>query len=132
MIEPVTMVDVALKEASIPIVSVSMNGNTPVVEYAANATQQQRNQGAAIIAALDLTPQGLAAFDFAQDKKAAKNALDSNDPQELARRMTDRALFELIISTREALNARFPLLPALSTPTWQQLQNAIRSRIDNE
>lgn len=120
-----TIVDMELKAAAIPFLSVSEANGVPAIRWAPETTPEQIIQGNALVASLDLTTQGQRAWAFAQVKKRAKEMLLDQQAAELVRRVSDQVLLAILKDTRDAL------IPPKVTPTWAQYQQTVRDRIDD-
>lgn len=139
-IEAVTMVDQILKAAGIPIVGVDPNGDSVTPQFAAGATLQQRIQAAAIIQALDLTPQGRGQYEVAQARVRAKDAIGQGpDAGSRAEWAAIRVVYSQILEQRIAYNALvawatargFTGLP-LVNKTWAEIVTLVQQLIDSE
>lgn len=132
----VGLIDEALRAAGIPIVSVRNRLAAITVQYAPEATEQQRAAGDALVAAWDA-----AAESKADRRRRAKAALaGADDPTQIAIRNALRVIYASIVETRQAHNALRAYVanpsgtppPALAIRKWAQALAAVRQQIDAE
>src|SRR5574343_285802 len=97
----VALIDEALRAAGIPTAGVVNRRGVVTVQYAPEATDPQRAQGDALVAAWDNVTEGKKA-----KRRQAKAALaGADDPTQIASRNALRVIYASLVETRQAYNA---------------------------
>ncbi len=114
--------------AGIPIDGVSMTQNVATVQFAASATDLQKAQAAAIVAAFDWSDAADATYAAQQAKAAATASIDSGALK--AGVSTERLIRALALVVLDEVNIlRAASVPSLTPRTVAQLVTAIKTKI---
>lgn len=99
-------VDTAIREANIPISGVTVSASGSIaVDFKAEATSQQRSQAETIIAGLDLSDSGIAAWQKTKLQDEAKEAFVGDTATRIAAKASDYLLYASIVEIRTKINA---------------------------